>query len=209
LVLSLFANAYLGYSTLALQASNKKVELRLKQYENEPRLVQEYMVMPGNSFKAFTGINWTKATIDNMAHPEFVETPLGNEIYSFIDAEKSIRPLKSVQITFITLRNDGKSLAQDVKLITERGDQTLLLGNISPGTVKLIPIHFVRTQPIIEKSESRRFIKCMYTAASADGAVQHEVAVTPRSEASWIPSLDSVRGVGRALVSSDNEYLLR
>jgi hypothetical protein len=216
LALSLVANVYLGYSSHGLQTSNsafeqklKTAELRLKQRETEPRLLQEYVILPGNSFKAFTGIDWSKATIENGAHPEFVETSLGTEIYRFIEAEDAIRALKSFQVTFITIRNDGKSVAQNVMLVAEHGGENLLIGNIHPGTIKLIPMHFVRSQPQVEKTEPRRFTKYVYTVAGEDGLVQRETEVTARSEASWTPSLDTLRGVGRALVSSDNEHLFK
>src|SRR5262249_42919806 len=147
LFLSLLANAYLGYSTYALQASNIAFERQLQQREDEPRLVQAYLIVPGNSFKLFKTIDGTKAIIENGAHPEFVHTPLLDDINGFIEAEDAILPLKSMQATFITLRNDGKTVAQGVKLIAEQSDQDLPLDDIHPGTIKLIPIHFVQSQP--------------------------------------------------------------
>ena len=216
LLLSLLGNGYQERSTYKLQASNssfehrlRETELRLKQHENEPRLVQEYFVLPGNSYRAFATIDWTKATVANGGRPEFVETPLGAEIYDLIEPEHASRALKSIQVTFIAVRNDGKSVAQDVRLVTERVDQQVSLGNIHPGFMKLIPLQMVRSQPHLEKTESRRFTKCVYTDATADGDVQHELVVRPPSEVSWIPSLDALRGVGRALVTSDNEHLFK
>jgi len=143
LVISLILNTVFGYLNYKSKVENSILEKKLKLQENEPHLNQDYLILRADTLKNLMNIGAPKITIPNAPNYEFVETELGAKIYKLIDDERYNPAFEPAYITFISLRNLGKSHAQDVKLVTSKLDKELSIGNIYPEKIQQCPVSFL------------------------------------------------------------------
>jgi hypothetical protein len=216
LALSLALNLYLGIAQNTrqreadvLQARQVAAQMAFQREELSPRLTLSRLILPGNSIKALPKVDWSAALIEGVPHPEFVQTQVGNQLYRLVDSTTAIRALRGISAEFLVLRNDGKRTAAGVTLRSSKDSSSLVLGTIEPATTKLIPTYFRRTQPWLERSESRQYDSFSYEFRIGDSIIAQTATITPKAATSWIPTLETFFGVGRALITRENEHLFR
>jgi hypothetical protein len=205
---SLLLNIVLGIVTYQQSEKERDLALALKIETSKPEILQGRVILKGTVLKAMTEMGHSASLIENIPHPRFVENEVGAELYSIIEDTNEVRPLEGIVTEFITLRNTGDSVASNVRVRDESGDD-LALGDAPPGVTFFLPVLFTRRQPFKEsgiKSDYQEF-EYQFVVLGESRTVRQDVR--PRTTTSWIPSFDSMLGVGRALITEKNDHLLQ
>jgi len=205
---SLLFNIVLGVITYQQKEIERDLELSLDIEKSKPQILQERVILKGTVLKAMTEMSTTAILIENIPHPRFVENEIGAELYSVIDENNAVRFLEDIVTEFIMIRNMGASIASNVRIKDESGAE-LSLGDVSPGITFFVPISFTQRQPFKESKIKSKYQKLEYqfVTLGKPSIVQQEIR--KKTSRSWIPSFDSMFGVGHALITDKNDHLLK
>ena len=209
LALSFGLNIYLGVFAKRQAEELQVAELQLAIEREKPNVSQGRFVFTGLSLKAFASVDWSKAIIEGAPHPQLVETELGRQIYDLIDGTEARRALESIDVEFLAFTNRGRRTAEELRVYAAHGDEGLVLGDLEPGTSKLLPVSLVVKQPYQELTEQRNLANYGFSFTLLDQVVVEERQIAENRATSWVPSVDSLRGVGKALVSEEEAHLFR
>jgi len=107
-------------------------------------------------------------------------------------------------VEFLMVANVGNVPALSVVAKNE-GGAPHEMGDLLPNSVLLIPIEYTDGKSTTIPAKIALF---QFDSSTANGHLQQQIPVPPPTVQSWVPTLDEVRGIGRALTTDDDTHLL-
>lgn len=212
LMLSIAGNVGLGATTLyqnftllGFEESNLKLQQRLAESQNEPRIQQRHIILTGEAFRRLTEVDWNVAIMTGDTLGTFVSTPEAIKFIAMATSKDQISN-KQIQGTFLQLQNTGNVSAENIELVDTEG-KSIKVGSLSSTITKFILLSYEIKKPYRQLTAlSPKTIHYEYQIN--DKVRQGHTPYIQLSSTSWTPSLDTKIGVGSALFGNRTSHML-